>query len=79
MFDFIIFASVVGTIISIAIRGSGRIRYNDMNLDKEERKKAEARGQKVPKAKDILSLRFGEDRKKGLFQGNSDDEDSDEQ
>ena len=45
----------------IAIRGSGRIRYNDAILNKEQRIKAEQRGEKIPKPKDILSMRFGEE------------------
>jgi len=30
VFDYIIIVSIIGTCISIAIRGSGRIRYNDV-------------------------------------------------
>lgn len=74
IFDYIILASILCTCISIAVRGSGRIRYNDMILDKEQRKKDRLAGKKIPAPKDILSIRFG-DQKQSKYE--SDDEDSD--
>ena len=38
IFDYMILTSFVLTCVNIAIRGSGRIRYNDAIDDKEKRK-----------------------------------------
>jgi len=54
--------SVVATLITIAVTGSGRIRYNDI-LDEKKKNKG-GHGAKGHKPKDILSLRFGADYKK---------------
>ena len=67
IFDYMILTSVVLTCVLIAIRGSGRIRYNDAIDDKEKRKAV--KDHKAKKPKDILSMRFGE--------GNTSDEDDD--
>ena len=42
--DYILLICVAIACVSIAVRGSGRIRYNDVMLDKEQRKRAEALG-----------------------------------
>jgi len=47
IFDCIFLLFVVASLINIALRGSGRIRYND-TIDKEKRKKLEQAGKKVP-------------------------------
>lgn len=60
IFDCIFLAFVVASLINIAWRGSGRIRYNDAIQSKEQRKIAEQSGKKVSKQKDILSSYFGE-------------------
>ena len=60
IFDYMLTLSILCSLLMIAIRGSGRIRYNDAILSKEQRIKAEQRGEKIPKPKDILSMRFGE-------------------
>ena len=39
IFDYILLATVIVACVIIAIRGSGRIRYNDVYHDKEQRKK----------------------------------------
>ena len=48
IFDCICILSVLLTLVSIAVRGSGRIRYNDVILDKDEIKKLQLAGKKVP-------------------------------
>ena len=68
IFDYIILLSVTLTCVNIAIRGSGRIRYNDA-IDDEEKRKTVGQNHKALKPKDILSMRFGE--------GNTSDEDDD--
>lgn len=49
IFDWILVLSIISACISIIIRGSGRIRYNDVILDKQQRKKAIENGVKLPK------------------------------
>ena len=54
-FDYMFIISVLATIITIAFKGSGRIRYNDII---DEKGKSQS-GQNKVKPKDILSIRFG--------------------
>ena len=46
LFDCVLLASAVAACVVIALRGSGRIRYNDAISSKAERKKAEMNGGK---------------------------------
>ena len=77
IFDIIFIGFLIGALVNIAIRGSGRIRYGDAILDREARKKAallpNSSIKSTKKPKDILSMRFGEHTK----EDNSDEEDSD--
>ena len=71
VFDYLLFLSIIGTVILISLTGSGRIRYNDI-LDEKDKKVN-------PKAKDILSIRFGAGYKKNKVKGvNGESEDNSE-
>ena len=76
IFDYIFILFMIITLISIAIRGSGRIRYGDAIHDKEARR-ADAAAQNNHKSdkkpKDILSMKFGDHTNVE----NSDEEESD--
>ena len=60
IFDCIFILCLIASLINIALRGSGRIRYGDAILDKEARKKSQANGKSEKRPNDILSMRFGD-------------------
>lgn len=77
VFDYVFLLSVVGTMIIIAINGSGRIRYNDIIEEKNNKAKGGPQAKNAKKPKDILSIRFGASYKKPKNRNNSDSSDDD--
>lgn len=74
IFDYLFILAIIMTIIIIAVKGSGRIRYNDII----DGKSGKAQGKRMKAPKDILSMKFGVGYKKHRTGDNSDSSEDEE-